>query len=107
MCGQRGTHHSECKYAEVSGEHHAMEARLLLLWAREHRFLLTRVIVGSVHIDVGADLSLMPDRPPSMVDDRPSANPYETHGAAGLERLRRDEASTGGGEASNTVEDDE
>jgi hypothetical protein len=85
----------------------SIEAQRILMWARDNRFLLTRVKVGAVEVDVAADLSLIPDRPPSIVDDRPSANPYETHGAAGLARLHRDEAKVGGGEASNTVEDED
>ena len=80
-------------------------ARALLLWAREQRFVLSRVRVGEVELEVAADLSLAPSAP-SLSSPRPEHDPYETFGGAALARLREQEAEAERSGSVEVTEDD-
>jgi hypothetical protein len=61
--------------------------RAWLHWSRENRFVLSRVKIGDVELNILADMAAS-STAPSLTSDRPSVDPYEVYGGAALQRLR-------------------
>jgi hypothetical protein len=65
----------------------------MLLWARDHKFVLSGISVDGVDVTVGADLGTVPSNI-SMPNPRSETNLIDEFGSRVLERLRRDSGDT-------------
>lgn len=89
--------------AEVTGD--AGKAAALLLWARRERFAVSRVRVGTVEVDVVADLSLATATPPKTTSSQ-ATDLMQQYGGEALKKLEERHAAEDG-EASRTTEEDD
>lgn len=65
------------------------QAKSLLLWARDNRFVLAGISVDGVEVTVGADLGATASDV-AMANPRHETNLIDEYGSRVLERLRRD-----------------